>query len=46
MFSGANEPLEANDWLCTIEKKLTLARCCEEDKVVFATHQLEGHASD
>ena len=38
VFSVADEPLEPEDWLRTIEKKLTLARCREEDKVVYATH--------
>lgn len=41
-FSLKNEPLEAEDWLCDTEKKLHLARCVEDDKVDFATHQLKG----
>lgn len=46
IFSSTTEPLEAEDWLCTIEKKLTPAKCHEEDKVLFATHQLVGPAID
>ena len=46
VFESANEPLEAEDWLRTMEKKLTRARCREEDKVVYATHQLAGPATD
>ena len=44
-FAAANEPLEAEDWLRDTEKKLRLARCSNEDKVDFATHQLKGAAA-
>jgi hypothetical protein len=37
--------LEADDWLRTIEKKLEIARTEEADKVLFATHYLEGAAA-
>nr|ABC94893.1 polyprotein [Oryza australiensis] len=45
-FSTAEEPMDAEDWLRVIEKKLTLVRVREADRVVFATNQLEGPASD
>ena len=38
-------PLEADDWLQTIEKKLEIAHTEEDDKVPFATHYLEGAAA-
>ena len=41
-FSQAIDPLEADDWLRTIERKLEIARTEEGDKVPFATHYLEG----
>src|SRR4051812_30184029 len=44
-FSQAIDPMEADDWLRTIEKKLEIARCDEEDKVPFAAHYLEGAAA-
>src|SRR3954464_7438168 len=44
-FNQATDPLEADDWLSTMEKKLEIARCDEEDKVPFATHYLEGSAA-
>ena len=44
-FAAANELLEAEDWLRDTEKKLRLARCLEEDKVDFATHQLKRAAA-
>src|SRR3954471_7431766 len=44
-FDQATDPIEADDWLRTMEKKLEIARCDEEDKVPFATHYLEGSAA-
>ena len=41
-FSQAVDPLEADDWLRTIERKLEIARTEEGDKVPFATHYLKG----
>ena len=41
-FSQAVDPLDADDWLRTMEKKLEVARTDEEDKVSFVTHYLEG----
>lgn len=43
-FSSTTNPIEANDWLDAIEKKLNLLQCTDEEKVVFATHQLQGPA--
>ncbi|XP_066160043.1 uncharacterized protein [Oryza sativa Japonica Group] len=39
-------PVEASDWLHTIEKKLELLQCTNQEKVVFASHQLQGPASE
>ena len=36
-FSQAIDPLDADDWLRTMEKKLEVARTDEEDKVPFVT---------
>jgi hypothetical protein len=41
-FGQAVDPIEADDWLRTMEKKLEIARCDESDKVPFVTHYLEG----
>ena len=41
-FSQVVYPLEADDWLQTIERKLEIARTEEDDKVPSATHYLEG----
>ena len=44
-FDQAADPIEADDWLKTMEKKLEIARCDEADKVPFVTHYLEGPAA-
>nr|ABA96940.1 retrotransposon protein, putative, Ty3-gypsy subclass [Oryza sativa Japonica Group] len=44
-FSSTTNPIEAYDWLHAIEKKLNLLQCNEQEKVAFATHQLQGPAS-
>jgi hypothetical protein len=38
--------MDADDWLKTIEKKLHVVHCNNRDKVLFASHQLEGPAVD
>ena len=45
-FSSSPEPLDADDWLRSIAKKLALTRCDDRDKVLYATHQLEGTAAE
>jgi hypothetical protein len=41
-FYQAVDPMEADDWLRTIDKELEIPHCKEHDKVPFATHYLEG----
>jgi hypothetical protein len=36
VFSKADEPLEADDWLQTMEQKFDLLQCTEYQKPVFA----------
>ncbi len=43
-FSSTTNPIEANDWLHAIEKKLNLLQCNDQEKVALATHQLQGPA--
>jgi hypothetical protein len=45
-FSHSIEPMDADDWLKTIEKKLQVVQCNNREKVLFASHQLEGPAVD
>ena len=44
MFSHTEEPLDADDWLKTMENNLEVAGVEENDKVLFATHYLSGPA--
>jgi hypothetical protein len=45
-FSHAVEPIDANDWLNSIEKKLQVVQCNNCEKVLLASHQLFGPAAD
>jgi hypothetical protein len=38
--------MDADDWLRTIEKKLQVMQCSNQERVLFASHQLEGSASE
>jgi hypothetical protein len=39
-FSQGKDPMDAEDWLKGIEKKLMIAQCTDREKVLFAAHQL------
>ena len=43
-FSSSSEPLDADDWLRSTERKLAITRCDDREKVLYASHQLEGAA--
>jgi hypothetical protein len=45
-FSYAMEPIDADDWLKSIEKKLQVVQCNNHEKVLLASHQLSGPAAD
>jgi hypothetical protein len=45
-FSHAVEPMDANDWLKSIEKKLQVVQCNNHAKVLLASHQLSGPTDD
>lgn len=44
VFLKADEPLEADDWIGTIEQKLALIRCTDAQKTQYAAQQLQGPA--
>jgi 3-hydroxymyristoyl/3-hydroxydecanoyl-(acyl carrier protein) dehydratase len=44
-FSRAVEPLEAMDWLRSVNKDLVTTGCTDAEKVRFAAHLLEGPAA-
>ena len=46
MFTHALDPLEADNWLCAVEKQLNIAQCNDLEKVLYASGQLQGAAQD
>src|ERR1044072_8286582 len=44
VFRCSSEPLEADDWLHSIERKLDTAHVAPDDRVIFAVYFLEGAA--
>jgi hypothetical protein len=45
-FSQAKDPMDVDDWLKGVEKKLMIAQCTDREKVLFAAHQLYGTAAN
>jgi hypothetical protein len=45
-FSYSVEPMDADYWLKMIDKKLQVVQCSNRERVLFASHQLEGYASE
>ena len=43
-FAGSSNPLEVDDWLRVIQRKLEPFECQDRDKVLLAAHQLTGTA--
>jgi len=46
IFKHAVEPMDADDWLQTIESKLEIAHCVGHDRVLYVAQQLQGQAKD
>jgi hypothetical protein len=42
-FAGSCNPLDADDWLRVIQRKLEPFECQDRDKVLLAAHQPERH---
>jgi hypothetical protein len=45
-FSHAVEPMDAVDWLKSVDKNLQVVQCSNCEKVLLASHQLSGPAAD
>jgi hypothetical protein len=45
-FSQAKDPMQAEDWLKSIKKKLEIAQCTDQEKVLFVAHQLFGTTAE
>jgi hypothetical protein len=46
IFSYVVVPMDADDWLKFVEKKLQVVECNNHEKVLLASHQLSGPAAD
>jgi hypothetical protein len=46
IFSYVVLPMDADDWLKSVEKKLQVVQCNNREKVLLATHQLSGPTTD
>src|SRR5579859_1203919 len=42
VFSHAADPMEADDWIRAVEKQLNIAQCDDQQKVLYASRQLQG----
>jgi hypothetical protein len=45
-FSHVVEPMDADDWLKSVEKKLQVVQCNNHEKVMLTSHQLSGPTAD
>jgi hypothetical protein len=45
-LSHSMEPMDPDDWLKTVERKLQVVQCNNRENVLLASHQLIGHAAD
>jgi hypothetical protein len=45
-FSHSVEPMDADNWLKTVEKKLQLVQCNNRENALLASHQLIGPVAD
>jgi hypothetical protein len=43
-FSHSSDPLDADDWLKTITKKLEIVQCTDREMVLYAARRLVGQA--
>ncbi|KAF0900568.1 hypothetical protein E2562_033038 [Oryza meyeriana var. granulata] len=46
VFKGLGTPLDVEDWMRTMERKLEITQCSDGEKVRFTVQQLEGAALD
>jgi hypothetical protein len=45
-FSNSTDPLQADDWLKSMDKMLNIAQCSDREKVLYASGRLTGLAAD
>jgi hypothetical protein len=44
VFAHSVDPMDAEDWLCTMERELHTAQCNDREKVLYGPRQLRGAA--
>jgi hypothetical protein len=45
-FASSPDPLDADDWLKSVEKMLNIAQCTDREKVLYASGRLTGPTAD
>jgi hypothetical protein len=45
-FSNSSNPLQADDWLKSVDKMLNIAQCSDREKVLYASGRFTGPAAD
>jgi hypothetical protein len=45
-FSNSADPLQADDWLKSVDKMLNIAQCSDREKVLYASGRLTGPTAD
>jgi hypothetical protein len=45
-FASSPDPLDADDWLKSVEKMLNIAQCSDREKVLYAFGRLTGPVAD
>jgi hypothetical protein len=45
-YSHSTDPLDADDWLKTVTKKLEIVQCTDREMVLYAAGRLVGQAGD
>jgi hypothetical protein len=43
-FAHSSDPMDAEDWLCTVERELHTAQCDDKEKVMYGLRLLRGAA--
>jgi hypothetical protein len=46
IFSNSSDPLQADDWLKSVDKMLNIAQCSDTEKVIYALGCLTGPVVD
>jgi hypothetical protein len=44
VFAHSVDPMDAEDWLCTVERELHTTQCNDREKVLYGPRQLRGAA--